>query len=166
MKGRLTDVGGGHRIPWNPSPAPPPPPGPFSLCFSPPPLHVPYLHITWRVLRCRNLQKLESLEVCGGQVTDVGAAVISLIPSLTSLSLAHNVGITDAALGHLSRLTHLCSLNLTHSKITGSGVTALYGLTVGLSETLHVACRSTVVVLVYCGCASFICRSELMLRPL
>ena len=73
-------------------------------------------------------------------MTDVGTAVISLIPSLTSLSLAHNVGITDAALGHLARLTHLCSLNLTHSKITGNGVTALYGLTVG-SSSPHVAFR-------------------------
>lgn len=79
-------------------------------------------------------------------MTDVGAAVISLIPSLTSLSLAQNVGITDTALGHLSRLTHLCSLNLTHSKITGNGVTALYGLTVGPSKTLHVAYWSPVVV--------------------
>ena len=71
-------------------------------------------------------------------MTDVGAAVISLIPSLSSLSLAHNVGITDAALGLLARLPHLCSLNLTHSKITGNGVTALYGLTVG-SSSPHVA---------------------------
>lgn len=81
-------------------------------------------------LLCSKLQKLESLEVCGGRVTDVGVGVISLIPSLTSLSLAHNVGITDGALGHLARLTHLCSLNLTHSRITGNGLTALYGLTV------------------------------------
>ena len=79
---------------------------------------------------CSKLQKLDSLEVCGGRVTDLGVGIISLIPSLTSLSLAHNVGITDTALGHLARLTQLCSLNLTHSRITSNGVTALYGLTV------------------------------------
>ncbi|KAL0046320.1 hypothetical protein WJX82_009131 [Trebouxia sp. C0006] len=77
----------------------------------------------------RHLQKLESLEICGGRVTDLGAAVLSTVPSLTSLSLAHNLAITDTALPLLARLTNLCSLNLTHSKISGNGLTALYGLT-------------------------------------
>ena len=90
-------------------------------------------------------------------MTDVGAAVISLIPSLTSLSLAHNVGVTDAALGHLARLTHLCSLNLTHSKITAHGVTALYGLTVGSCTP---ACCSSMS----CVCSSSIRCSKVVLR--
>ena len=81
---------------------------------------------------CRHLQKLESLELCGGRITDVGVAVLSTVPSLTSLSLAHNLAITDTALPLLARLTSLCSLNLTHSKISGNGLTALYGLTVSL----------------------------------
>ncbi|DBA71808.1 TPA: hypothetical protein ACH3X2_011002, partial [Trebouxia sp. C0005] len=76
-----------------------------------------------------HLQKLESLEICGGRVTDLGVAVLSTVPSLTSLSLAHNLAITDTALPLLARLTNLCSLNLTHSKISGNGLTALYGLT-------------------------------------
>lgn len=80
--------------------------------------------------RRRHLQKLESLEVCGGRVTDAGLAHLSCIPSLTSLSLAHNVGITDHGLPLLARLSNLCSLNMTHCKITGPGLTALYGLTV------------------------------------
>ena len=63
-------------------------------------------------------------------MTDVGVAVLSHIPSLTSLSLAHNPGISDAALPLLARLTNLSSLNLMHSKITGNGLPALYGLTV------------------------------------
>ena len=67
-------------------------------------------------------------------MTDIGVAVLSLIPSLTSLSLAHNVGITDAALPQLARLTNLCSLNLTHCKISSNGLTALYGLTVSSSS--------------------------------
>ena len=110
-------------------------------------------------VRCRKLQKLESLEVCGGRVTDVGAAVISLIPSLTSLSLAHNVGITDAALGHLARLPHLCSLNLTHSKITGNGVTALFGLTVRSSST------SACCLPISYGCTSVVCQSKEVDEP-
>ena len=81
-------------------------------------------------MHCRHLQKLESLEICGGRVTDVGVAVLSHIPSLTCLSLAHNPGISDAALPLLARLTNLSSLNLTHSKITSNGLPALYGLTV------------------------------------
>ena len=81
----------------------------------------------------RHLQKLESLEICGGRVTDLGAAVLSTVPSLTSLSLANNLAITDTALPLLARLTNLCSLNLTHSKISGNGLTALYGLTVSCS---------------------------------
>ena len=63
-------------------------------------------------------------------MTDVGVAVLSSVPSLTSLSLAHNAAITDTALPLIARLTNLCSLNLTHSKITGHGITALYALTV------------------------------------
>ncbi len=66
-------------------------------------------------------------------MTDLGVAVLSTIPSLTSLSLAQNLAITDAALPLLARLTNLCSLNLTHSKISGNGLTALYGLTVSCS---------------------------------
>lgn len=81
-------------------------------------------------IACRHLQKLESLEICGGRLTDAGVAILSTIPSLRSISLAHNVGITDNALPMLARLTNLSSLNMTHCKITGAGLTALYGLTV------------------------------------
>ncbi len=93
-----------------------------------------YITMLLTFLLCRHLQKLESLEICGGRVTDLGVAVLSTVPSLTSLSLAHNLAITDTALPLLARLTNLCSLNLTHSKISGSGLTALYGLTVSCSK--------------------------------
>ena len=89
------------------------------------------------ILIHRHLQKLESLEICGGRVTDLGVAVLSTVPSITSLSLAHNLAITDTALPLLARLTNLCSLNLTHSRISGNGLTALYGLTVSCSAPLQ-----------------------------
>ena len=96
-----------------------------------------YITIVLTFLFRRHLQKLESLEICGGRVTDLGVAVLSTVPSLTSLSLAHNLAITDTALPLLARLTNLCSLNLTHSKISGSGLTALYGLTVSCSRPVQ-----------------------------
>ncbi len=114
----------------------------------------------------RHLQKLESLEICGGRVTDLGVAVLSTVPSLTSLSLAHNLAITDTALPLLARLTNLCSLNLTHSKISGNGLTALYGLTVSRSaaswesecmqDVTTVSClpAGLLVVFIHTGCAT------------
>ena len=55
----------------------------------------------------RHLQKLESLEMCGGQVAHVGMAVLSHIPSLTRLSLAYNFGIRDAACSTVSIILQL-----------------------------------------------------------
>lgn len=84
------------------------------------------------VLRMRrSLKKLQSLETCGGGITDAGAAHLANLPSLTSLSLAQNGRVGNAALPLLvAGLKGLTHLNLAHTRVSSSGMQHLAGLTV------------------------------------
>lgn len=80
--------------------------------------------------RCRRLTNLESLELCGGALTDQGVDLLSTLTNLQSLSLAQNTRISDLSLLALSRLSALTALNLTQSRVTGNGILTLQVLTV------------------------------------
>ena len=82
---------------------------------------------------CRHLTSLESLEICGGAVTDRGVSHMGPLMSLKHLSLAQNARITDASLLTVSALTSLTFLNLAQSKLTGNGIQHLHNLTVRLA---------------------------------
>lgn len=122
------------------------------------------------VLRLRpEFKELQSLEVCGGLITDAGVKNIRDLSSLTHLNLSQNSGLTDRtlqlisgirldprtfppppALSFLSHplcqrpgLTGLVSLNLSGTRITDAGLGHLRPLK--LLRSLHLdACRVTV----------------------
>ena len=54
---------------------------------------------TWNVADFKNLQ---TLELCGGGITDAGVRSIKDLTSLTSLNLSQNPRLTDNALQYLS----------------------------------------------------------------
>ena len=93
----------------------------------------------------RYLTALESLELCGGLVTDRGVSHVAPLLALRHLSLAHNPGINDASLLVLSSLTQLTFLNLNGARLTGNGIQHLQNLVVGgwpaaLLPTRKLAC--------------------------
>lgn len=112
------------------------------------PSHALLLHVMLPVpmqlpLHCRNLTSLESLEICGGAITDKGVAHMSALQNLQHLSLAQNSRISDTSLMVLSNLAALTFLNLSQSKLTGNGIQHLQSLQVTtgpLSRHAHRVC--------------------------
>lgn len=49
-----------------------------------------------------DFKKLQTLELCGGGITDAGVSKITDLTSLTSLNLSQNLRLTDKALQYLS----------------------------------------------------------------
>ena len=82
------------------------------------------------ILAFRNLRHLKSLEMCGGNVTDVGAGrIVSFCANLETRNLGQNGGLTDVGAAHGATLRKLTMLNLTGSRITDTGVRNLCCLT-------------------------------------
>ena len=82
------------------------------------------------VVLCSHLVGLQSLEMCGGAVTDAGVVHLAPLGRLTHLSLAHNTRVTDVSLPVFQGMTELVFLNLTRSRLTGPGIQRLAGLSV------------------------------------
>lgn len=74
---------------------------------------------------CRKLKRLQTLELCGGQVTDAGVNQLRDLRGLTALSLAHNKRITDASVPHFAGMQRLRQLNLAQSAVTDNGIQPL-----------------------------------------
>ena len=89
--------------------------------------------LSFRCFACSKLYQLESLELCGGSITDNGVSHLANLTKLKSLSLAQNSRISDISLLVLSNLSDLTTLNLTQSRVTGNGILTLQSLTVSLS---------------------------------
>ena len=88
-----------------------------------------------------HLVALQSLEMCGGAVTDAGAAHLAPLTRMTHLSLAHNTRVTDASLPVIQAMSELVFLNLTRSRLTGPGIQRLACLSVRASLNGNVASR-------------------------
>ena len=71
--------------------------------------------------------RLESLEVCGANVTDASMASLGRLTRLRLLRL-ESLPITDAALVHLEALTGLEVLSLDRTPVTDAGLVHLKGL--------------------------------------
>jgi hypothetical protein len=67
--------------------------------------------VNWKA----DFKKLQTLELCGGGITDVGVKNIKDLTSLTSLNLSQNGRITDNALQHLSGTGFLMQIQWMHS---------------------------------------------------
>lgn len=72
----------------------------------------------WVVNWKTDFKKLQTLELCGGGITDVGVKNIKDLTSLTSLNLSQNSRITDNALHHLSGKA--CQLDFVQYRFEGS----------------------------------------------
>jgi Leucine-rich repeat (LRR) protein len=89
-----------------------------------------------------DFKKLQSLELCGGGITDTGVSKIKDLTLLTSLNLSQNLRITDNALQYLSGMKSLVSLNLANSRVTNAGLHHLRPLTSLTSLALQ-GCKVT-----------------------
>ncbi|MQM03898.1 hypothetical protein Taro_036692 [Colocasia esculenta] len=85
-----------------------------------------------------DFKNLQSLEVCGGSVTDAGVKNIIELTSLTHLNLSQNSSLTDKTLELISGLTGLVSLNLSSTHITNAGLQNLKPLK--NLRSLHLDC--------------------------
>ena len=90
-------------------------------------MHIPWADVILTVVNvpCRKLKRLQTLELCGGQVTDAGVNQLRDLRGLTALSLAHNKRITDASVLHFACMQRLRQLNLAQSAVTDNGIQPL-----------------------------------------
>ncbi|KAI4365407.1 hypothetical protein MLD38_021393 [Melastoma candidum] len=88
----------------------------------------------------RNFKNLQSLEICGGGLTDAGVKHIKDLRSLNLLNLSQNCNLTDKTLELLSGLIGLVSLNVSNSRVTAAGLRHLKMLKNLRSLTLE-SCR-------------------------
>jgi hypothetical protein len=74
------------------------------------------------------LQRLRTLECCGGHITNLGLYKIGAhLSTLTHLNLSQHDAINDYGLAPLSYLKQLQHLNLSGTAITHRGLTFLHG---------------------------------------
>lgn len=73
-------------------------------------------------------KNLQSLEICGGGLTDAGVKSIKDLASLKLLNLSQNHNVSDKSLEMISGLTALVSLNVSNSRITNEGLLYLKSL--------------------------------------
>ncbi|KAL6125426.1 hypothetical protein ACLB2K_073485 [Fragaria x ananassa] len=66
-------------------------------------------------------KNLQSLEICGGELTDAGVKNLKDLVCLTWLNLSQNRSLTDKSLEVISGLTALVSSNITNSRIIDEG---------------------------------------------
>ncbi len=66
------------------------------------------------------MTKLVKLELCGGLISDIGVASLAGLVALEALNLRENSNITSRGIAHLSQLSRLSHLNLSHTSVTGS----------------------------------------------
>ncbi|KAA3470552.1 leucine-rich repeat-containing G-protein coupled receptor 4-like [Gossypium australe] len=88
-------------------------------------------------------KNLQSLEICGGGLTDAGVKNIKDLPSLTLLNLSQNCNLTNKSLELISGLNALVSLNVSNSNITNDGLPYLKPLKNLRSLSLE-SCKVTV----------------------
>eukprot|EP00741_Cyanophora_paradoxa_P018564 tig00021070_g17923.t1 len=76
--------------------------------------------------RLAPLRDLESLELCGGALSDAGVARhLPRLSRLSSLNLSQNYRLSDACVPALGRLPLLTALNLSHTRLTSAGALQL-----------------------------------------
>lgn len=90
----------------------------------------------------RFFKNLESLEVCGGLITDAGVKNIKDLKALKQLNLSQNVNLTDKTLELISGLTALVSLNVSNTRVSNAGLRHLKDLQNLRSLSLD-SCRVT-----------------------
>ena len=93
-------------------------------------LHAPGAPADLRWPARSQLTGLQSLEMCGGAISDAGVVHLAPLGQLTHLSLAHNTRVTDASLPVFQGMSELVFLNLTRSRLTGPGIQRLACLSV------------------------------------
>ncbi|CAI0388764.1 unnamed protein product [Linum tenue] len=89
-----------------------------------------------------DFKNLQSLEICGGGITDAGVKNIKELSHLTVLNLSQNSNLTDKTLELISGLEGLVSLNISNSLITNKGLQHLKPLKNLHSLTLE-SCKVT-----------------------
>jgi hypothetical protein len=92
---------------------------------------------------CAHISKitsLESLELCGGGVGDLGCNLLANLENLTSLNLSQNDRITNRGAAALATLTQLKALNLSNTRVNASALRFFSGLTHLQSLALY-GCR-------------------------
>lgn len=67
-------------------------------------------------------KNLQSLEICGGGLTDAGVKNIKDLAPLKLLNLSQNHNLSEKSLEMISGLTALVSLNVLNSRITNEGL--------------------------------------------
>ncbi|KAL6125425.1 hypothetical protein ACLB2K_073484 [Fragaria x ananassa] len=69
-----------------------------------------------------DFKNLQSLLICGGELTDAGVKNLKDLVCLTWLNLSQNRSLTDKSLEVISGLTALVSSNISNSRITDEGL--------------------------------------------
>jgi hypothetical protein len=63
------------------------------------------------------IKSLESLEICGGGISDIGCTILATLDNLTVLNLSQNDRITNRGAAALAALSNLKALNLSNTRV-------------------------------------------------
>ncbi|KAL6130188.1 hypothetical protein ACLB2K_068569 [Fragaria x ananassa] len=77
---------------------------------------------TARTRNENDFKNLQSLEICGGELTDASVKNLKDLVCLTWLNLSQNRSLTDKSLEVIFGLTALVSSNISNSRITDEGL--------------------------------------------